>query len=133
MQLMDSLRGDPPPWLLLVLPRPPFSFFPFGPGTHASLENYLASVRFDGNVIGIDFGAASEGLLDSLLDLDRFCSGSQPDQVGHAFDAPDITHRGFSDVALVMPLDCALQRDPPVFHHDLDSLRRDRQLTPEGG
>src|SRR5260221_8838226 len=31
MQLMDSLRGDPPPWLLLVLPRPPVQLLPVRP------------------------------------------------------------------------------------------------------
>src|ERR1700676_3335717 len=50
-------------------------FLSFCPGANGALEDHFVAIRFDSNMVSIDFSAASKGLLDLRLDLGRRHTG----------------------------------------------------------
>ena len=68
----------------------------------------------DPDVAGIDLRFALEGVLDHGLDLLRAHRRLDRDEVRHVHHSPDVADHPLDFVPLVLVLDFAFERDPPV-------------------
>src|ERR1700733_10563537 len=99
---------------------PPLGFLALSPRSHGTTQYLRITLRFDCNTVGIDHGAADEGLFDFLFDLSRCGFGwLERDRVGDALDASHTSCGGFRSIPLVVPLYLTLQRDQAVLDNCL--------------
>src|SRR5204863_5025198 len=106
-----------------------FGLLAFRPGPHSTFEDHLASVCLDGDPARIDLGTAPEGFFDLALDLGRLRARLQLDRVDHASDAFESAHCPLRLLALIIPLDLALERHPSLVDDYPDLLPREWQTA----
>src|SRR6202043_1134838 len=84
-------------------------FLALDPGANGTFQYHLASVRFDGNPIGVRLGISLECLHDLALEVRGLHLGLHRDDVGHALYAFHLSHCGLSGGFLILPLHRAFQ------------------------
>src|ERR1700731_2661686 len=102
------------------LPGCAFGLLTFRPRPHRAFENDLTTIRFNGDSARVYLGAAPKGLLDLASDLGRLDARLELNRVDSAPDAFDPADRPLRVLALIIPLDLALERHPSLVDDHLD-------------
>ena len=116
----------------MLLPAPanhPFRLLAFSPGPHFALEDDLAAIGFDNDLVRVYLSVAPEGFLNLALNVVRFDARFDFDQVDDAFDPLQWANGRFRCLLLVLPLDFAFKRNPPVFDDCLDLFIGNRKVV----
>src|SRR5258705_3224358 len=111
-------------------PRHSLGFLTLGPGPHRSGQDHFIAVELHLDHLGIELGIALQRLLYSPLDFDRLDGGFKDDEVTDALHAFDPAHRPLGVLALILPLDSTLQRDPAILYGYVYFLPAQGKLGP---
>src|SRR3984893_12245286 len=110
-------------------PSHPFRLLAFSPGPHLALEDDLAAIGLDNDLVCVYLSVTPEGFLNLTLSVVRFDARLDFDQIADAFDPLQWTNCSFRCLLLVLPLDFALKRNPPVFDDCLDLFIGNRKVV----
>src|SRR5438128_9890790 len=89
------------------------------PRAHAAAKRHLTTGDIHGDAAGVHLGAALERLLDLHLDVGRDHARLDHDLVADPLHAHEVPHGALGGSFLVLPLDLALERDPPLANSHL--------------
>src|SRR3982074_3709620 len=89
-------------------------FLAFKPGMHGALEDDLAIGGLHLDIVGIDLGAALEGLFNLAFYFVRRNLRLDLDRIDKALDTFYPAYRVFRSLFLVIPLQVAFERNPSV-------------------
>src|ERR1700730_3784418 len=115
------------------LPGCAFGLLTFRPGPHRAFEDDLTAISFDSDPARVYLGAAPKGLLDLAFDLGWLDTRLELDRVDHAPHAFEPAARPLGLLALIIPLDLALERHPSLVDDYLDLLPGKRQVALDRG